>query len=257
MASRTYSDQTIKRLFGLAGNTCSYPECSEKLVSTDHNVSQICHIEAFSKGGPRYNSKSSDKERNDYPNLILLCKNHHGIVDEKDSNGLPRYSVTELKAMKQTHEDWFEATRSSAFSINSPSLIAKVIKNLSSHLGQPRPTRVSHAFKIEDKIVFNRVDRYFGIIQKYSAYYAIIEPIYNEFEKGQKAALLDFINDLYLSCTGSASSSDDLWDKMKSLFIKKIYQKTDIEYSEELEWCINIIMVDAFNRCKILKNPPQ
>ena len=257
MASRSYSDSTIKRLYSLAGNTCSYPNCNERLFSADHNISEVCHIEALNKGGPRYNSKSTDKERNAYSNLILLCKNHHGIVDEKDSNGSLLYDVAQLKAMKQAHEDSVEASRSVTFSTRSPSLIAKVVKILSTHLGHPKPTRVSHPFKIEDKIVFNKVNRYSGIIKKYSPYYAIVDSVYNEFEAGKKAALLDSINDLYLSCIAPSVSSDDIWDKMKGVLVEKINQESNLEYSEELEWCVSIIMVDAFNRCRVLEEPPK
>ena len=96
---------------------------------------------------------------------MLLCKNHHGIIDVKDSNGLPLYSVAQLKAMKLVHEDEFEASRSSAFVINSSSLIAKVIKNLSSHLGQPKPTRTSHAFEIDAKIVLTTLIGMLGLFK--------------------------------------------------------------------------------------------
>jgi len=100
MASRNYTALTRTRLYSLAGNTCSHPDCNERLVSTNYNVSDICHIEALNKGGLRYNPKSNDKERNDYPNLILLCKNHHGIIDAEDGDGSPLYGVAQLKAMK-------------------------------------------------------------------------------------------------------------------------------------------------------------
>lgn len=257
MASRNYTALTRTRLYSLAGNTCSHPDCNERLVSTNYNISDICHIEALNKGGLRYNPDSNDRERNDYPNLILLCKNHHGIIDAEYSDGSPLYSVAQLKDMKQVHEDAFEASRSSAFVVKSSSLIAKVIKNLSSHLGQPKPSRTTHAFEIDDKIVFNKIDRHAGIIQKYSAYYGIIEPIYNEFESARKIALLESFNDLYLSCKGGSKSSDDVWDKVESLLIGKINREANLEYSEEIEWCTKIIMVDAFLRCKILEEAPR
>jgi hypothetical protein len=257
MASRNYTALTRTRLYSLAGNTCSHPDCNERLVSTNYNVSDICHIEALNKGGLRYNPKSNDKERNDYPNLILLCKNHHGIIDAEDGDGSPLYGVAQLKAMKQAHEDAFEASRSSAFVVKSSSLISNVIKNLSDHIGQPKPARTSHAFKVDDKIVFNEVDRHAGIIQKYSAYYGVIETIYNEFESTRKVALLESFNDLYLSCMSRSKASDDVWDAVESLLIEKINREAQLEYTEEIEWCAKIIMVDAFMRCKILEEPPQ
>jgi hypothetical protein len=258
MASRNYTALTLKRLYSLAGNTCSHPNCQELLLGRETvNLSEICHIEALNPGGPRYNSAPSikNKDRNDYPNLLLLCKNHHGIIDETDSVGAPIYSVEQLKAMKQTHEDAFEASRSSAFAVKSPSLIAKVIKNLSSHIGQPKPTRTTHAFEIDAKIDFNQIDRHAGIIQKYSAYFGIIDPLYNEFEPAKKAALLESFNDLYLTNTGSSKPSDEIWDEVEGQLIERVSREANLEYSEELEWCVKIIMVDAFMRCKILEEP--
>lgn len=258
MASRSYTKLTLKRLYSLAGNTCSHPNCQESLLGRETvNLSEICHIEALNPGGPRYNPDPTieDKDRNDYPNLMLLCKNHHGIIDETDSAGNPLYSVEQLKAMKQAHEDAFEASRSSAFAAKSPSLIAKVIKNLSSHLGQPRPKQPTHAFEIDAKIRFNAVDRNAGIIQKYSAYFGIIEPIYNEFESAKKAVLLESFNDLYLMSKGQSKSADQIWDEVESLLIERVSREANLDYSEELEWCVKIIMVDAFMRCKILEEP--
>lgn len=258
MASRTYTDLTLKRLYSLAGNTCSHPNCQETLLGRESaNLSEICHIEALNSGGPRYNPDPTieDKDRNDYPNLMLLCKNHHGIIDETDSTGNPLYSVEQLKAMKQAHEDTFEASRSSAFATKSPSLIAKVIKSLSNHLGQPRPKQPTHAFEIDVKIRFNAVDRHAGIIQKYSVYFGIIDPIYNEFESAKKAALLESFNDLYLTSKGQSKSSDQIWDEVEGLLIERVSREANLEYSEELEWCVKIIMVDAFMRCKILEEP--
>jgi len=258
MASRTYTALTLKRLYSLVGNTCSHPSCQESLLGRETvNLSEICHIEALNPGGPRYNSDPTieDKDRNDYPNLMLLCKNHHGIIDETDAASNPLYSVIQLKAMKQAHEDAFEVSCSSAFVVKSPSLIAKVIKNLSSHLGQPKPTRTSHAFEIDAKIVFNQIDRHAGIIQKYSVYYGIIEPIYNEFESAKKAALLESFNDLYLTNKGQSKPSDEIWDEVESLLIERVSREANLDYSEELEWCVKIIMVDAFMRCKILEEP--
>lgn len=159
--------------------------------------------------------------------------------------------------MKQTHEDAFEASRSSAFTVKSSSLIAKMIKKLSNHMGQSKPSRTAQAFEIDDKIVFNELDRHAGIIQKYSAYYGIIERIYNEFESARKVALLESFNDLYITCKGGSKASDDVWDEVESLLIERINREADLEYSEEIEWCAKIIMVDAFMRCKILEEPPR
>jgi len=258
MASRNYSDLTLKRLYSLAGNTCSQGDCQELLLGRETvNLSEICHIEALNPGGPRYNADPliTNKQRNDYPNLMLLCKNHHGIIDETDSNGEPLYSVQQLKAMKKAHEDWFEASRATLFSTKTPSLLAKIVSSLSMLQAEPKPAKTPHPFKIEAKIEFNSVSRHHGIIQKYSVYYHSLENLYNELEPAQKTSLLETINDIYLSCLRPSISSDDLWDQVESKLIERINAEVELEYNEQLEWCIRIIMVDAFMRCKILEEP--
>ncbi len=258
MASRYYTDLTLKRLYSLVGNTCSHPDCQEVLLGRESvNLSEICHIEALNKGGPRYNADPSitDKQRNDYPNLLLLCKNHHGIIDEKNSAGTPLYSVAQLKAMKQAHEDWFESSRASLFAIKNSSLLAQIVRSLSSLQIEPKPAKSPHPFKIDAKIEFNALSRHHGIIQKYSVYYHSVETLYNQLEPAQKASLLEKINDVYLSCQRPSINSDDLWDHVESKLIEQLNNETQLEYSEQLEWCVKIIMVDAFMRCKILEDP--
>ncbi|WP_438712055.1 ABC-three component system protein [Aquimarina muelleri] len=50
-------------------------------------VGKVCHIEAASSKGPRYRSEMSDDERRSYNNLILLCDEHHSIIDNKKNEG--------------------------------------------------------------------------------------------------------------------------------------------------------------------------
>ena len=106
MAKREYTQSTLKRLYGKSGNCCAYPSCTEKLLREKVNVSDICHIEALSVEGARYNTSpdSTDKDRNAEHNLILLCKIHHHIIDQKDEDGTWQYSTEQLKAMKRTIE---------------------------------------------------------------------------------------------------------------------------------------------------------
>ena len=76
--ARKYTDKTLKRLFGLSGNICAFPDCNALLVNEKNALdSNICHIEAANEGGERYNSSMTDEERADYSNLILLCRQHH------------------------------------------------------------------------------------------------------------------------------------------------------------------------------------
>jgi nucleoside phosphorylase len=61
----------------------------------------LCHIHAASPGGPRYDPKQSDAERNEAENLIILCPTHHSLVDQDSST----YTADALRTMKMQHED--------------------------------------------------------------------------------------------------------------------------------------------------------
>ena len=103
-------DQKI--LWSKAAGLCSMPDCRTKLV---HNASgevpskkillgQNCHIVAESNDGPRGKSILSIEERNRYPNLILLCSNHHKMIDEDSTN----WPIEKLHQIKVDHELWVE-----------------------------------------------------------------------------------------------------------------------------------------------------
>lgn len=100
------SVQNRKILWGHSGNRCAFPGCNQELhlsEGTDEKtiVGQECHIEAQSAGGPRYNSMLSEAQIDSYENLILLCSNHHKIIDANPE----QYTVTALKKMKADHEN--------------------------------------------------------------------------------------------------------------------------------------------------------
>lgn len=91
-------ETVIKKLFGLSGNLCAFPNCSQKLILHDAVIGEICHIEAVNKKGKRFNPKQTDKEKAGFDNLLLLCPNHHKVIDKTDI-----YSVKELKKIKAEH----------------------------------------------------------------------------------------------------------------------------------------------------------
>lgn len=96
----SYSDLTLKRLFIKSGNICAMPKCTAPLLIGETLVGEICHIKAQRKNGPRYDPALTLTQRNDFPNLILLCPTCHKLVDSK-----PSIFTTELLAdMKVLHE---------------------------------------------------------------------------------------------------------------------------------------------------------
>ncbi|WP_140425500.1 MULTISPECIES: hypothetical protein [unclassified Cryobacterium] len=109
--ARSYQDRDLKLLFGKAGFYCAFPACPNRLIEpatpkdAEAILAYIAHIVGSSDIGPRAHPGMSDKEKNSYANLLLLCGHHHPLVDKQDNS----YSVGELHAWKSRLEAWVEA----------------------------------------------------------------------------------------------------------------------------------------------------
>lgn len=97
-------------LFMKSGGICAFPNCNKKLVEEATTaddaaiLAELAHIVADSRQGPRGNEPLSEEDRRKHPNLILLCREHHKIIDSQPNT----YSVAVLRQMKIDHEFWVE-----------------------------------------------------------------------------------------------------------------------------------------------------
>jgi hypothetical protein len=91
---------TIKRLYAKSCNRCAMPQCPSPIVVNGIAVGEICHIKARSKKGPRYDAMLSAKEKDAYPNLLLLCRTCHKLVDSDEKT----YTADLLNDIKSMHE---------------------------------------------------------------------------------------------------------------------------------------------------------
>lgn len=67
-------------------------------------VGEIAHIVSDSDIGPRADATMPSEARRGYPNLILLCPNHHVIVDGQAST----HTAEDLREWKAAHEKWVQ-----------------------------------------------------------------------------------------------------------------------------------------------------
>jgi len=106
------SEKDQKILWGKAAGRCSMPNCrkevvleaSDKLRSKNVLIGQNCHIVGEGDSSPRGNSILTHEERDSYTNLILLCANHHVMIDQD----LLNWPVEKLHQVKAEHEIWVE-----------------------------------------------------------------------------------------------------------------------------------------------------
>ena len=100
----TPKPEVLRELYLKSGNVCAFPGCFHPIVDTNGiYVAQLCHIEAASEGGQRFNPKQTNEQRRQFENLLLMCHRHH-----KETDDVTRFSVEKLKTIKKQHEAKFE-----------------------------------------------------------------------------------------------------------------------------------------------------
>lgn len=116
------------------------------------------------------------------------------------------------------------------------------------------------SFEIERKITFNDLKKARYIIKEYFVYHTRIDEIYSEFDTrgaNKSNSVLASIRRIYYKLKFKDLDAD-------SIFFSVIDSVTDIVLNspnfeqipmDELELCIDILVVDAFIRCKIFENP--
>ena len=95
------SSTTIKRLFALSGNRCAFPRCPNSLFDQNGTfIADVCHIAGDKSGAKRYDLTQTEAQRQGFNNLIVLCANHHRVIDSDEFT----YTRPALRKMKQVHE---------------------------------------------------------------------------------------------------------------------------------------------------------
>lgn len=146
--------------------------------------------------------------------------------------------------------------------------IVKVDTNLASIiniLSQEDLTEVTaspeiNPFEILRKIEFNNLLSVQPTIDDYKIYYSRLDDKYKEFDKqgaNKSLSVLSVIRSQYTKLLGKIQDPHEMFfsiiDNVIDL-IKNSKNYIEIPY-EELEMCVSILVVDAFIRCKIFKNP--
>jgi len=116
-----------------------------------------------------------------------------------------------------------------------------------------------NSFEIDRKISYNNLNSAKIIIDDYTVHYGRVDKIYSEFDSqgsNKSSSVLSTIRQEYVKAKG-CFSDDLLFFKVILKVEEKVLNSanyTPIPF-DELELCINILVVDAFIRCKIFENP--
>lgn len=96
----------IKKLAMKSGNRCAFPACPHRLYIEGGNVTggsvigEAAHIAGEKPGAQRYDASMTDVQRNDLPNLVFMCANHHTEIDKPGNT----YTTPQITTWKIEHE---------------------------------------------------------------------------------------------------------------------------------------------------------
>lgn len=139
--------------------------------------------------------------------------------------------------------------------------LAKIVEilskeNLTINVASPE----INEFAIEEKIIFNDLISVREVIDDYKIYYSKLDNIYSEFDKQGKNKSFSVFQEIkrqYQKLKSKGLSSTEVFYSITDELISVVMQSnnfSDIPF-EEVQLCVDIIVVDAFIRCKIFKNP--
>ena len=116
-----------------------------------------------------------------------------------------------------------------------------------------------HKFEIDRKISHNQLSKAKDLIEEYSLYHGKVDSKYSEFDSlgsNKSNSVLAKIKREYIKAKDTGSPDDVFFsviEVLKAIVIESAnYSQIPID---ELELCIDILVVDAFIRCKIMENP--
>lgn len=116
-----------------------------------------------------------------------------------------------------------------------------------------------NSFEIERKISFNNLDTARKTINDYNIHHNRLDKIYSEFDASgvnKSSPVLATIRTEYIK-NSNVKKDDELFDLIINNIQEKIIKSANFSKipSDVLELCVNILVVDAFIRCKIFENP--
>jgi hypothetical protein len=127
------SEKSKHLLWGKSAGRCQYEGCNrplwiDPLTQVEFNAAYVAHIVADSPDGPRGDLVLSEKLKDDISNLMLMCDEHHRLIDRIDIKGHP---VEKLKEMKRKHEERIQLLAS--LTVNKQSHVILYGANIGHH----------------------------------------------------------------------------------------------------------------------------
>ena len=213
------SISTQRVLFSESAGICSLPDCNvpiifDKKVGKGH-YSNLAHIEAYSKKGPRFNPKLSVEERNSEANIIIVCSNCHKKIDTDTET----YTVEVLKKIKQNHINRIKLIKENMIYFDYDDLIyaSKSILDSKNEESESEKVNIEYNVKYDIKPIDYKIRKNdMSFISKNILVPAML----------QQETVVEFISQM-------SKENETFADELLST-LKKYYNQFKIEYSGDM-----------------------
>lgn len=118
-------------MYAFSKAKCYFPDCPEfvvKFIGDDAftNVDRA-HIHGAKPGSARYDPNMTDEQRRAFANLVLLCRPHHVLVDQRRPDDYPAETLLEWKTQREADAGVDQSVLSSVTDDDLLALIERVV----------------------------------------------------------------------------------------------------------------------------------
>jgi hypothetical protein len=169
-------------------------------------------------------------------------------------------TVMTIDQQKEVYEFLKKELKSEPDPEKIESNLTTIIKILSKEdWSQGVPDFETVPFDVEAKISYNQLNTARVLIEDYAVHYHRIDKIYSDYDRhgaNKSLSILKSIRTEYAKL-GAVDSPDQCFFSIIEKVVQKILASANYTPipEEELALCVQILVVDAFIRCKIFKNP--
>ena len=184
--------------------------------------------------------------------------------DILDSTTLLRYILNlEIDKQKILFEFIKKELGEEINTVKVDSNLAEIINVLAKEDLDLKNTKINTTtFVIEDKINYNNLNGVRELINDYKIFNVKLDQKYAEFDRegiNKSTSILQIIRRQYIKLRNEKKDSEEIFYGVVENIIKIIEESANYKKLpfEELEMCVDILVVDAFMRCKIFENPEE
>jgi hypothetical protein len=190
------------------------------------------------------------------PTSIVFTPNDD-IIDNKSI--LNFILATDIDNQKAIYRLIKEELGNEVDSVKLDSNLATIINILSKEDWDTKESFSINPFEIERKISHNNLSSSKFVIEDFKIHHNRVDKKYSEFDKlgsNKSSSVLNSIRKEYVKLVNQKSDNELFLQVIENVILKIQNSANFVKIPiDELELCVNILVVDAFIRCKIFENP--